>query len=379
MNRQKNDLADRCSNLELLRIVAMMMIVIYHIVYHCVIAEFRGGGTTIKISNTLFNHPLFYKKIVLIDEIMTFGPVGNAIFLLISGYFMVIKEKAINLTQIAKRLLLQLGFASVVLVVGSALIFKYDGGANFLSLIDINSFNLRSWYVGYYFLIILMAALFLNRFLSELDNQKYTAFLTATFAIIQFGWTGSILEGIGSGLRTVATGIFLYSFGGYIRIYEPFKKVRMYVFFLLLFVIGSLIFISSYNITQTNIENFYLNTPDGTFVQGYMSYGNHSIIVILMGTCIFEIFKRIKMPRSKIINFIGKGTFMVYLIHDNVFFYSLWGLKDWIVDLYHTPIMFLLNLLKWGSATFAVGMIVYVGYLSAMNLYDTIKWVFIKG
>lgn len=368
----------RSSNFELLRIVSILMIIVYHIVYHCVGVQLKGGDSVIKISNTLFNHPFFYKKLFLIDGIMTFGPIANAVFLMISGYFMVVKNKKINLTQIAMKLLLQLGFAAVALVIASALLFRYDGENSFYSLFSINSFNSMSWYVGYYFLIILMGVLFLNKYLLGCGSQKYSVFLIVIFAITQFGWTGSLLEGIGSGLRTSAIGLFLYSLGGYIRIYEPFKRIRTFVFLLIPVAVGILIFISSFNITQTNIENFYLKDPNGTYVQSYMSYGNYSIIVILIGICMFEIFKRIKIPQNKVINFLGKATFMTYLIHDNSFFYSIWGLKDWIFDLYYTPCLFLLNLTKWGVATFAVGIMVYVAYLGIGKLLHSLNWVFVK-
>lgn len=92
----------------------------------------------------------------------------------------------------------------------------------------------------------------------------------------------------------------------------------------------------------------------------------------------FEIFKRIKMPQNKVINFLAKGTFMIYLIHDNSFFYSIWGLKDWINDLYYTPWLFLLNLTKWGAATFAVGTMVYVVYLGIGKLLHSLNWIFCK-
>lgn len=368
----------RSSNFELLRIVAMLMIIIYHIVYHCVAVQLNGGDSVIKISSTLFNHPFFYKKLFLISGLMTFGLVGNAIFLIISGYFMVVKGSGINLTKIARKLLMQLGFAAIILVIASAILFRFDGENHFYSLFSINSFNSMSWYVGYYFFVILIAVLFLNKFLLGCGNQNYAMFLVVIFAITQFGWTGSVLEGIGSGLRTAATGIFLYSLGGYIRIYEPFKRIRTFVFFLIPAAIGALIFISSYNITQTSIENFNLSNSNGTYIQSYMTYGNYSIVAILIGICMFEIFERIKMPQNKVINFLGKATFMVYLIHDNSFFYSLWGLKDWIDDLYNVPWIFLLNLIKWGSATFAVGIIVYVVYLGIGKLYNSFDWIFVK-
>ncbi len=134
----------------------------------------------------------------------------------------------------------------------------------------------------------------------------------------------------------------------------------------------------NYNVTMTNIEVFNRDTPDGIFYQSVISYGNSNFIVLVIAVCIFEIFRRIKMPNSRIINFIGAGTFMVYLVHDNKFFYSLWGMKDWIVDIYNTPYRFMLDLLKWGLATFAAGLAVYILYLAIAKVFEKTKWIFYK-
>ena len=112
----------RYSNIELLRVTAMLMIVIYHIIYHCVNIQLHGGDETIKISSDLFNHPLFYKKLYLVTGIMKWGAVGNDIFILISGFFMVEKGKNINIISIAKKLLTQLCFASITLVIVSNIV-----------------------------------------------------------------------------------------------------------------------------------------------------------------------------------------------------------------------------------------------------------------
>lgn len=364
----------RDSNFELLRIIAMIMIVIYHIVCHCVIIQLGGESP----SSQLFNHPMFYKKLFLINGTMTWGLIGNAIFLLISGYFMVRKNKTIDINKIAKKLLLQLGFVIIILTISSTIVFKISNRNYFFDLLNINLFNSMSWYVGYYFLIILLAYLFLNKYLLKLDNKNYITFLLIIFAITQFTWTSSLLEGIASGLKTVTTGVFLYSLGGYISLYNPFEKVRTSTLFIIIVVANILIYLSSYNITQTEIQKFLMNNINGDFIQKWLIFDNNNILVIILGICMFEIFKRIKIPPNKIINFLSSGAFMVYLLHDNSFFYSIWKLKDWIKLLYNSPFIFLLNLLMYGIITFLLGILIYILYLGTVKFYRTIKWVFIK-
>lgn len=71
----------RSSNFELLRIVAMFMIVLYHIYIHCISGQLTDGGTG------LFTTPQFSKKLTILALIAPMGMIGNHIFILISGYF----------------------------------------------------------------------------------------------------------------------------------------------------------------------------------------------------------------------------------------------------------------------------------------------------
>lgn len=104
----------RNSNMELLRITAMLMIIVYHIFLHCINVQLVDANSIQKLGNDWYCHPWFSKKLCVLAVISPMGLAGNAIFLLISGYFMAHK-KLMDLTKISKKLLLQLGFAAVTL------------------------------------------------------------------------------------------------------------------------------------------------------------------------------------------------------------------------------------------------------------------------
>ena len=114
--------ATRASNIELLRIVAMFMIISYHIILHCVNVQLVNLASIEKLQNGWFNNPLFYKQLLALALMMPFGLVGNAIFIMISGYFLADKE--IDMLKISKKLLSQLLFAAVTLVVASAIFIR---------------------------------------------------------------------------------------------------------------------------------------------------------------------------------------------------------------------------------------------------------------
>lgn len=367
----------RSTNIEMLRILAMLMIVIYHITYHCIIVQLNGGDSIIKIGSTLFNHPVFYKKLFMLNGIMPWGLIGNSLFLLISGYFMINSKKEIDINKTAKKLLLQLGFASLTLVIFSTFIYKIHITKKYIALIDISSFNIMAWFVSYYFLVILIAYLFLNKYLKKIDKKQYTTFLIIIFALSQFSWINKIVNGLSNELFTLLSGLFFYSLGGYLNKYNPFNKVKFITILLIIIMTNFFIFISSYNITATKIENYLINPSNG-FTQSIMIFGNHSISVVILSICIFEIFTRMKVRNIKFINYIASGTFMVYLLHDNYLFYSLWGTINWISILYNSPLKFVVILIAVGLLTFTVGIIAYLVYNFIIKISLKYKTLFLK-
>lgn len=343
----------RESNIELLRIAAMLMIIVYHIYAHCVDGQLNNG------IYTAFNNVGFYKKLFILDAIAPFGKIGNAVFIMISGYFMILKETKINLGKTAKKLLLQMGFAAVLLTIIPPVVLLFVDGIK-ISVLNINVFNEMSWFAGYYFMIIVFAGIFFNKYLNELDKVQYVGLLLVLFAITQFSWTCSLLENLAKGLSTFITGVFLYGLGGFIQKYNPFEKIRGYIWVLAIIAAFVLIFISNYNLYLQDLQNY--NGTD-LFKRSILRYHDSYFIPILVGVSLFELFRRVRIPNSKIINFMGGATFMVYLLHDNVFAYSIWATQDWIDLLYSNPYLYMVKHLAWAMAVFGIGMIGYAVYL----------------
>ncbi|MBQ7148106.1 MAG: acyltransferase family protein [Pseudobutyrivibrio sp.] len=377
--------ATRASNIELLRIVAMFMIISYHIILHCVNVQLVNLASIEKLQNGWFNNPLFYKQLLALALMMPFGLVGNAIFIMISGYFLADKE--IDMLKISKKLLSQLLFAAVTLVVASAIFIRQvstgDVPETLYSYIRIQYFNKMSWFVGYYFIIMLLAFCFLNRFLASLDRKKHLGFLFTILAISQLGWSGSLLDDLANGLRTVVIGIFLYALGGYIKKYNPFEKIRGYVLVLIIVLTNCLIGISYHNTVMGKIQTYYYNqaTTGMTatdFTQSIPKFDNYSIVVVIIGVCIFELFRRLRLPELKVLNAIAQGTFMIYLLHDNGFAYSIWQTQDWITLLYNDFWGFVIKLGIWTGAVFVIGLAAYGLFLLIARVLKKSRWLFIK-
>lgn len=355
------EIKKRSSNLELLRIVAMLMIIAFHIYWHCVSGQLTDPDSMERMGNGLFSEPLFYKKLLLLTVFSSFGRAANVVFMTLTGYFMVAKGREIRLIPIAKKLLLEQGYAAVLLLITSLLVFRRNPDSC-TTLTEINLFNSMSWYVGYYFLVMLLARLFLNRYLEKLERKQYRLFLFALLCMTQFKWIIKLLNGVTGNLVILVTGVFLYSLGGYIRRYQPFARVRTWAIFGVIAGIYTLLFLSTYAGVQDRIQDYYREASTDPFIQYIPNVGDNSIVAILLGLSLFELFRRIKMPCCRGINYLGGATFMIYLFHDNSFFYSLWDKQDWITLLCMHPIGFLLRYGAWTVRTFVYGLIAYLGY-----------------
>lgn len=84
MNCKSTKENTRNSNMELLRIVAMLLVIAHHIGVHCCIdiqlTDYVGRG------NDFFSVPDFSKKLMMLAAVGP-GQAANAIFIIISGYF----------------------------------------------------------------------------------------------------------------------------------------------------------------------------------------------------------------------------------------------------------------------------------------------------
>lgn len=124
-----------------------------------------------------------------------------------------------------------------------------------IKLISFLSFNSSSWFVGYYFAVIVFAKIFLNDFLQRLTQQNYIMILLTLFACTQFLWSRSVIGGLAGGLDTAAIGVFLYALGGYIKKYNSFEKIQG-VLIILIIVMNLLVYGNYYITTANNILSF---------------------------------------------------------------------------------------------------------------------------
>ncbi len=167
----------RSSNFELLRIVAILLIILFHVQIH---------GPLQHINDGFFTDPIINKRLLILEIATPFGMIGNGLFLMISGYFLA-GRPTVDIAKIAKKLLLSVGFVTILLTIASTVIItciEHEPGR--LQYAGVNLYNDSWWFMGYYMFVLVIAATFLNGFLQKCDQKKYLAFLLALLAIVQF-------------------------------------------------------------------------------------------------------------------------------------------------------------------------------------------------
>lgn len=361
-----NKINTRESNIELLRIFAMILIIIAHLTQHGIESQFSNN--ILYEPGMYFNHFMFYKRLAIIQVFRILGQVGNVIFILITGYFLA-EKKHINLSKSLTKLLSQILFASLILVLASFVYYKF-GDISFRGLVSFDIFNSEWWFVGYYIAIIIIGELFLNKFLSKLSKKEYITFLLALFAIVSLKHPGDAIQQISNNIRSICAGLLIYSFGGYIKKYKPFKNIKSIIFIILIVLTLGEIILSYHNYTITNINDALFNQTDN-YIQTLFHFNRYSIESLIIGTCFFELFRRINIKKNKIINFVAASTFMIYLIHETNFIWQLYMKIDWVSLYYYSMPKFFGTFFIIVFALFVIGLIAYIIFIYLIKLFES--------
>ncbi len=306
----------RESNLELFRIITMLLIVAHHYVVN------SGLLTPIR------TEPFSNQSIFLL-LFGAWGKTGINCFLLITGYFMC--KSSITLRKFLK-LLFQIEFYNILIF----LILAFTGYLNLKNINDYASL-IPIWNIGKNFsscfLIFYLCIPFLNILINNMNQKQHKKllYLVGIFYVIM----GSLPKFTIS-FNYVTWFCILYFIGSYIRLY-PLKlfenhKTRS------IFFIGSIL-LSCLSIILFN----YISFKYGIKVEFFLLADSNKILAVLTSINAFIYFKHLNIPYNKIVNTIAATTFGVLLIHANSDAMHQWLWKDFLnnVGQYGTDNMYL--------------------------------------
>ena len=279
----------RNSSIELLRIIAMFMILMHHFIVH--------NGYDVK------KLPLGPERIFFQLIMAGGGKVGVVIFFSISAWFFLDKEQTIksNLRRvwIMERELL---FWSLALMAFYLMFDRTDLGMK-LMVKSFAPLTMNVWWYATAYAIFLALLPFLFKGLKALGREYHLA-LAATVLVI-WGLTSFIPKTLGDSALTGVFG-FIYLFiliSAYKWYMKPFSTKRTWL------IIGiGLGFFLLY--TCASIALSLLGHSMGIFIAG-----DWKLPVVMVGFGMFLLFDRITF-NSRIINRIAQSAFAVYLITD---------------------------------------------------------------
>ena len=273
---------ERKTNIELLRILAMIMIVFSHFYSH--------GGFEI-VNNTINRFFLKY--------ISTCGKIGVNIFVFISGYFLV-EKNSVSPKKIIK-LWIQVFFYSflIYMIINIGILKSFSIKGLLKALMPITS--KFYWFASSYFVMYLLSP-YINIIFNRLNKGEFRKLIMMTTIIwcIIPTLTNMDLE-----CNNLLWFIYLYGIAAYInRFSEDVNLINVKVLLLVLIII--LISIAG---GFTIFE--YLRIDYKLF------FGIQKLPTLIVSLLIFIIALKTPIRMSKIINGISKCTFGVYLIHDH--------------------------------------------------------------
>lgn len=282
----------RESNFELLRIIAMLGIVLFHYSDH--------GCNDISYDNALAINNAFecFCRIG--------GGLGNCVFMILTGYFM-------SKTQFRIRKLLkvwtQVVFYSVLsYIVACSLELTYFSGKDFLNAWMPITSN-QYWYFTAYIIIYFISPI-INCAVDNIEKKQIGIVICALF------WFFSVLPTCGYNYTTsnnrIGVMVLLYFLGAYIRKYH-FERKRKELLIESALAVLLLLLLSGFSIFYEK-SSFLQSLATNRFD---LIWGIEKIYIIVFSALIFLVFKNIRMRVNRTINWIAASAFGVYLLHMN--------------------------------------------------------------
>ena len=303
----------RESNFELMRIIAMLFIVLYHFLI-------SSGGD-------LINHTSGMTQIILeLISILIIVHVNS--FVLITGYFQCEKKAS------WKKVLSLVAMAWFYKIVIGAIFYIFADTkfslTNIILLISPLEFE-NNWFLTVYISLVLLSP-YINIMLDKLTQQehrKLCLLLLIMFSIIPTITNQHTFSNYGF---SIIHFVFIYILGAYLKKYPINQNIhfknyssrkKIMIFFLTFIFCGVfnfLLYEFSKNIININNNDLIVYMSDSIIVNMY-NYQNP--ILIIQSLSFFLIFENIKI-KNKFINLIASNIFAVYLITENPY------IKEWM-------------------------------------------------
>ena len=296
----------RDSNIELFRIITMLLIVAHHYV--------TNSGLTLH-DGPLASDPMSGRSLFLLI-LGAWGKIGINCFVMITGYFMC--RSKITAKKFAKLvleiMLYRIGTYLVFLICGREEASLTRLIKTFLPVSTIEQ-NFASCFIVFFLFIP-----FLNALIQSLSERQHVRLLLLCF--FTYVLFGTVRGGpFGVVMNYVSWFMVIYFIAAYIRIYpkEWFSdRKKLGLLLLAAFIVSA----------ASVVCCAYAGSRTGMFSPYYFVTDSNSFLAVAVGTLAFMYFRTLKIGYSKTINTIAASTFGVLLLHSNSEAMRTWLWKD---------------------------------------------------
>lgn len=289
----------RDSNLELLRIVSMILIIIHHYAVH---------GFLLKEGFSIF--PITLNKLIILFLSLG-GEVGVNCFVLISSYYLI--DNKIKLRKIFEIFSKVIFYSLVILIL--LYILKYNYliiGGNIILIKELIKVILSPfkdyWFISCYILLYISSPI-LNKLIYQLSKNQFK-FLISIMLLV-FCCIRSL--GINLFYSNYIWFILLYFISSYIKKEVLLSKIRKNNFFiggitifLVLILMSSILVMSKILEGKTEFSKILL-----------FQIAPSNICIFLISILLFFYFLKLEIGRMELINYVATSMLGVYLLHDN--------------------------------------------------------------
>lgn len=295
----------RSSNFELMRIVSMIFIILWHIIIH--------GHVIENCNNQALRIYLEILKYIMVVHVNS--------FIILTGYFQ-------TKSKFKLRKLLKLIFQAIFYCVLLLLISIKMGWIKDYNIVTFINNLLPSavndyWFISSY-LILYIFSDYINKFIDRISRLEYKKLLIILFIIFSIIPYLTGLKILGNNGYNFYNFIYLYMIGGYLRKYplketyhfkrlsnNGYRSILIFIFFLLAFINYSMVNFAQNVSGASNI----LNEISSRILATSLCYSTP--FVIIQTIVYFEFFKTINI-KNKIINVFSSTVLGIYLFHEYV-------------------------------------------------------------
>lgn len=296
----------RNSAIELLRIVAMLIIIAFHGHMHSWLDKLDLQQVPEVVTNNMYNVNILFSYFVGWG-----GDLGNTIFILITGYFMI--NRKVNYPKLILLLVTMLFYSWIIFImvyVFMPQIYVTFTSKEILKGIAPILFG-ENWFVSCYIIFFCFVP-YLNGFLKSLDKNKYLLLLLMVFVFFVLLPIVKIKTYFNS--AEIISFAFVYAIGGYIRLYfkdkinnEYHNKYRNICLLILLLTLISI----------STLEIIGIVTNKVVFIKQSQYFVK--LFSIPLAVAMFLSCATMKPFFNRYVNIVAGTVLGVYLIHENIF------------------------------------------------------------